>query len=57
MNTKITSVILMASIMGTAAGCWADDANATGNKELHQYNKKTAKANQDTKDDEIKAHQ
>jgi len=127
MNKKMTSLILMASIMGTGMGCWADDTNATGNnnnpvehpvnaytnmevkgdikdsqensqkaaeakvafkqakadyekslkdngadsqvtkdakkrmhdahKEMHKYNKKTAVANQDTRDDEIKAHQ
>jgi hypothetical protein len=31
MNRKMTSLVLMASIMGTAMGCWADDTNATGN--------------------------
>lgn len=57
----MTSLILMASIMGSGAGCWADDTNATGNNnesiELCKYNRKTAKANQDLKTGEIKAHQ
>lgn len=127
MNTKMTSLILMASIMGTGVGCWGDDTNATGNnnnplqhpvnaytnhevkedmkdsqeygrkaaeskaafkqakadyekslqdngadsqvtkdakarmhkahKEMHKYNRKTAEANKDLRDDEMKAHQ
>jgi hypothetical protein len=127
MNRKMTSLILMASIMGTGLGCWGDDTNATGNnnnpvqhpvnaytnhevkadmkdskeysqkaadakaaytqaksdyekslkdngvdsqvtkdakermhkahKEMRQYNKKTAEANKDLRNDEIKAHQ
>ena len=127
MNKKMTSLLVMATLMAPGMGCWADDINATGNnnnpiehpvnaytnhevkadmkdsteygqkaadaktaykqakadyekslkdngadsqttidakkrmhdahQEMHKYNKKTAKANQDLKADETKAQQ
>jgi len=51
MTKKITSLILMASIMGTGMSCWADDANATGNNNNPIAHPVNAYTNHEVKED------
>src|ERR1041384_2858978 len=47
----MTSLILMASIMGTGMGCWADDTNATGNNNNPVEHPVNAYTNHEVKED------
>src|SRR5450755_3694155 len=51
MNKKMTSLILMASIMGTGMGCWGDDTNATGNNNNPVEHPVNAYTNHEVKED------
>ncbi len=51
MKKRMTSLILMASIMGTGIGCWADDINATGNNNNPIEHPVNAYTNHEVKDD------
>ena len=51
MNKKMTSLILMASIMGTGMGCWGDDTNATGNNNDPLKHPMNAYTNHEVKED------
>src|SRR5471030_2938881 len=51
MNKKITSLMVMAALMGAGIGCWADDINATGNNNDPMKHPVNAYTNHEVKED------
>ena len=51
MSKRITSLILMAALVGPGIGCWADDTNATGNNNDPMTHPVNAYTNHEVKED------